>query len=259
MNYQSLRSMQRLLFTLSFMLTLPLLGLTAQEISVVTEEYPPYNYTEGGQITGLSTEVVKAALDISGLDYEMKALPWARAYATAKDTPNTLIFSISRSEERENLFTWIDIVAPTKFSVFARKGNNYSVNSYDDMKKYSTGTNRNDIVEQLLKSKGFTRAHLDSTSGQTANMTNFRKMMQGRIDFWPAADAVVFFTAQQAGYANPEEILQRVLPIPELSEGGFYIAANPETDPAVIEKIKEALKQMRDSGKYQEILANWGM
>ena len=34
----------------------------AQPVRVLTEEFPPYNYTEQGRITGLGTEVVEAVL-----------------------------------------------------------------------------------------------------------------------------------------------------------------------------------------------------
>ena len=35
---------------------------TAQEMIIITEEYPPLSYTEDGIITGASTEIVKEIL-----------------------------------------------------------------------------------------------------------------------------------------------------------------------------------------------------
>ena len=41
---------------------LSLNAAAADELRIVTEELPPYNMTQNGQITGLSTEVVRAVL-----------------------------------------------------------------------------------------------------------------------------------------------------------------------------------------------------
>ncbi len=59
----------------------------AGPVRVLTEEFPPYNYTEGGKITGLGTEVVEAVLQQLGLQGQFQSLPWARAYETASNVP----------------------------------------------------------------------------------------------------------------------------------------------------------------------------
>ncbi|MCP4160824.1 MAG: hypothetical protein GY760_12190 [Deltaproteobacteria bacterium] len=39
----------------------------AESLEIVTEEFPPFNYTENGKITGCSTEVVEAVLKEAGI------------------------------------------------------------------------------------------------------------------------------------------------------------------------------------------------
>jgi polar amino acid transport system substrate-binding protein len=74
---------------------------------VVTEILPPYQlYTENNVLTGFSVEVMAALFRITKDDIDLQVLPWARAYKTALNQPNTLIFSLSRSSSRENLFIW---------------------------------------------------------------------------------------------------------------------------------------------------------
>ena len=76
-------------------------GYAAAPLTVVTEEFPPYSYAQGGKLTGYSVEVVRAALGGAGLDYSMTIYPWARAYQIGRAQPNVLIFSIVRTPERE--------------------------------------------------------------------------------------------------------------------------------------------------------------
>ena len=45
-------------------------AVLADRVTVVTENYPPYNYEHDGKISGLSTDIVKRIMEESGLDYK---------------------------------------------------------------------------------------------------------------------------------------------------------------------------------------------
>ena len=62
-----------------------------QKISIVTEEYPPFNYTEDGHEKGLATDVVLAVLKQMGMQADIRSLPWARAYDTAVNGKDVMI------------------------------------------------------------------------------------------------------------------------------------------------------------------------
>ncbi len=57
----------------------------AQSIQIVTEEFPPHNYTQLGRVTGMSTEVVLAVFAEMNVPAEIKIYPWARAYEMAQN------------------------------------------------------------------------------------------------------------------------------------------------------------------------------
>ena len=65
----------------------------AQKITVVTEEYPPYNFLDSDKkIFKMSTEVVEEVLKRAKLDYQLAIYPWASAYKIAQDTHNVIIY-----------------------------------------------------------------------------------------------------------------------------------------------------------------------
>ncbi len=66
-------------------------------LRIVTEELPPYNMTQNGRMTGMSTEVVQAVLKEVGMDAPIHSMPWARAYELALNESNVLIYSIVRT------------------------------------------------------------------------------------------------------------------------------------------------------------------
>ncbi len=63
----------------------------ANQLQVVTEEFPPFNYTENGKITGFSTEVVEAILKEAGIEGKPRSYPWARSYKKALNEKNYIL------------------------------------------------------------------------------------------------------------------------------------------------------------------------
>jgi len=76
----------------------------AHSLRVVTEDSYPVQYVENGQLKGKNATSINTALEMMKLDASIEVLPWARAYNMALSTPNVLIFSITRTPEREDLF-----------------------------------------------------------------------------------------------------------------------------------------------------------
>ena len=75
--------------------------ISGETLTIVTEDYPPYNYMENGRITGFSTEIVEAIVRKAGLQGIPKMYPWARAYMMVQNDKDVLIYTITRNQERE--------------------------------------------------------------------------------------------------------------------------------------------------------------
>lgn len=91
------------------------------EISLVTEEYPPYYYLENNKVIGISAEITGAVSKEARIPYTITLYPWARAYAMALHNRNVLIFSLARSPDREDLFKWVGVIASGQFCLFSLK------------------------------------------------------------------------------------------------------------------------------------------
>ena len=231
----------------------------AQELTIYTEEFPPFNFTEKGKITGVSTEVVQHVMADTGIQYRIISLPWSQSYNLAQKKPNALIYSISRNSSREPLFKWIGVVTPTTYSVIALKSrSDINIDQLSDLKKYKIGTTTDDIVESWLISKGFSTSDLIRTSGENAALKNFKNLLNNRIDVWPFPDAVAYYIVRQEGHSNPESLLKKALPMKELS-GGYYMAGGLNISDEIVKKISNALKKFKQSNEYYKILAHWGV
>lgn len=231
----------------------------AKTLTIYTEEFPPYNFTEKGNITGVSTEVVRQIMANAGYKIKFVSLPWTRTYQFAQKKENALIYSISRRQNREKLFKWIGILTPTTYSVFGDASrNDIQVRKLVDLKNYRIGTSIDDARESYLIGMGFKLPDFERVGGTRAHMLNLKKLLNRQIDVWPMPDAVAYYTAKQEGHNNPEKILKKLLALNELS-GGYYLAANLNTSDDVITRVSKALETFKQSKDYQKTLNDWGL
>jgi len=231
------------------------ISLQAQNITIVTEDYPPYNYLHDNKITGMSTEVVLAVVKEVNISYTHDIYPWARAYQMAQRDSNTLIHSIGRTTKRENLFEWIGVIAPTQFCLISlKKRDDIQIGSLDDLKQYKIGTIRDDIQEKHLISMGLKKdKQIISVSKQKQN---FDLLLKGRIDLWASVELTASHITRQNNL-TPDKILKRRFCFEDLSTEGVYMAFSKNTDPSLITEFKKALIKIKETGLYNDILKKY--
>lgn len=214
-------------------------------LRLMTENAPPFNYPgKDGQTTGLSVDIVREILRRLGTpDHPIELLPWNRAYRIVETEPNTALFSMTRTPEREPLFHWVGPLADNTWCFYARKDRKLVLSSFEDAKPYRIGTYLNDACEIYLKELGF--PHLDSVND---DLTNVRKLAAGRIDLWIVGKAQMPCLAQQAGIdpARFESVLT-------VKETLLYLAFNRKTSPEIIEEWQRIFAAMESDGTLASI------
>ncbi|GAA0783760.1 transporter substrate-binding domain-containing protein [Roseibium denhamense] len=229
-----------------------ILPAKAQPLTIVTEEFPPYNFSQDGVPQGLSTEVVEAVLQKIGFDAKIEFLPWARAYLTAQNRKNTLIYSIGRIPEREDLFEWVGVIAPFNTSLYTRADNTgVSIASLNDAKRYSIGVSVKDVIYQYLDGEGFKQ--LDVVG---EDVLNIRKLALGRIDIIAFDEAS--FNYRVALEGMDMGTFRRVYRLEEIS-GSLYMAFSKTSDPELVAAFREGLAAIRSDGTYEQILARYAL
>lgn len=230
-------------------------ALADDEIRIVTEDLPPYNMTRDGRITGMSTEVVQAVLKEIGVSAAIQMMPWARAYDSALNSENVLIYSITRTPQREKLFKWVGDIAPMHWFLFARAGSNIHLNSLDDARNYQIAAVKEDAGEQYLLSQGF----VPGKNLQSGNkyQYNYDKLKFGRADLWISLELNAVHLIRQAG-EEPEKTVVRALSLPGLDgEHGLNMAFSLKTPDALVDRFRKGLESVHKNGTYEAILKKW--
>lgn len=228
--------MKRLLLVLLSVL-IPALGY-GEEIFVVTEDYPPYNYKEDGQIVGISTEIVEATLQELGMPYTIRMYPWARAYRKTLDEANTLLYTIGRTPEREHLFQWVGPLATfTYYFYHLAERTDIVIHTIADAKGFSVGAVRDDARAQYLEKAGFQTIDIVANDVQ-----NIKKLLAGRIDLFLESEDSFEYKISQLGIDASR--FTKSIQVPELTFD-VYMAFGPKTDPAIVKQFNESLNKVK--------------
>lgn len=209
-------------------------------VEIMTEEYPPYNFTEKGKVVGIAADLLTEVFTASGDKMHAKGpqvLPWANGYKQAQEAGKmNMLFSTTRTAARESLFKWAGPIADTKVSVFAPKGSTKKITSPEDLKKYSFAVIRDDIGHQLLKEKGVP----DDKITAVDRFELIGKMMEGgRVDFFAYEQNGGFWHAKLNGMSGKFE------PAFELNSGQLFFAFNKSVPDADIKKFQDAIDKVK--------------
>ncbi|WP_159084375.1 substrate-binding periplasmic protein [Dongshaea marina] len=238
----------------SLLLFLPVLLLTfcvqaQSRVLLLTEEWKPFNFVQGTQIVGLSTELVESMFERAEIDYQIRLLPWSGAYQKALDRPEAMLFTTSRTEKREKLFKWIGPLYPRKTSLYKLKSRlDIQIRQDSDLKKYRIGVLQGGAVQGELDALGLKEDLHYFTVRRTE--LNIEKLFRDRADLIPGADLWFKNQVKASGF-SPEEV-QQVFVISD--KGGYYLAANLQTPDEVVQKLQDALDVLIQEGLREKLI-----
>src|SRR5579862_558263 len=125
----------------------------AQALQMLTEEYPPYNYTENKTLVGLSTEIVVEMGRRANVPMTFAVMAWPDAYEQTQKKVETCIFSTARLENRELIFKWVGPIATNSWGLFAKSGFKEPIKKLADARPFRIGGVTNDAKVMWLRDK----------------------------------------------------------------------------------------------------------
>ena len=211
----------------------------SDHIEVVTEDWPPFNYLlADGQVGGRNTAVVRHVLEKAKLKYSINLYPWARSYEMAKNHKNTLVYSILRTPERENLFKWIcPIGANVNLYMYVlAKRTNLPINTIEDAKQYLVGVTRGDYPHIRLTELGFNEKNLLVSPSDDVNV---KMLINSRIDFVVEAEDTMETILKSIG--KDKSVVRRLFTINLNNSAENCMAFGLKTDDAIVNRVRQAL------------------
>ncbi len=216
-----------------------------KELRVMTEEFPPFNYMIDKKVEGLSTQILRKLLTKSQLKFEIELVPWKRAYTTALNRPNTLIYTIARTEAREHRFHWIGKISNRKLSLFRLKKRVDLANMTLEVakKKAKISCLQEDASTDRIIKMGFSRKNLTMMHDKTTGSLMINHVIKGRSDFFPMNPFALKFRIENK---NLPDIFKDQFVI--YDDDGYYIAANINTDPGMLSILRKTYNELIEDG-----------
>jgi len=243
----------RFIVVFSCILSFVSFDIHAHKVKVVTEIMPPYQLNNAhGELDGYSTAVIKALFDITEDQYKIEVMPWARAYSTAINRKNCLIFSIARTDFRENKFAWVGSLLDEELFFWSLEGHvKQDITSVEQLKGMRIGAARDSNVHQYLSNNNFTNIVPIVSEAQSMQM-----LYSGRVDLVVGSELTFYHRTSQLDLKLGD--MKKLIRIPELSKK-LFIAFNKNTDSSLVTHYQKAFDQLIETGQLKEIQSRWGL
>lgn len=214
----------------------------------LTEDYPPFNYRHGKQLEGISVDLLRSIWQRTGTpEQPVELLPWARAYHELKLYPDTVLFAVAKTMDREPQFKWACPIVATRYVLFAPKASEITIESTAQLNSYTIGTIRADVGEQALLSLIEERLNILSNVNMRPNLELMDKGRVHMIAYDEQAAAEMF-----TEFGRDPNDFEVVFPI---TTSQTCFAFNRNTKDEVVALFQQHLLAISNSREYDKLVA----
>ena len=221
----------------------------ATKLTYLTEDFKPYNYQEYGQAKGLAVELlilVWKEMGVQALPIEFT--PWPRAYEMIQKQPNTVLFSMVKTTEREPLFKWVGPIAQSRTLLVAREDTPINMRSIEDAKGLTVGVVRDYMSAIILE------RHKDIVTIDTLSSVDLciKKLSSRRLDLI-SIEENTFNLAMQKKHISQKKFKTAWV----LNNTLSYYAFSKDVDDATIARFQKAFDAIIKTPEYTRLVGHY--
>ena len=220
----------------------------APSLQLVTEDYPPITFMKDGKVTGFATEVVQEILKRLNQPDNIKMMAWDDAYNLALKEKNVLLFSTTRTEQRETLFKWVGPIGSYNDILYAKSGSGIVINNLEDAKKVG----KIGVVDGWFSKEFLTGLDFKNLESTKLPAENAKKLVEGKVDLCAFTDTTAPEILKEAGYS-----MDQIAPAYVIKTYEFYIAFSKDTSDAIVSEWRRSFEEMKTDGTFGKISAKW--
>ncbi len=218
----------------------------ADPLNIYTEIAPPNQIRlPNGELGGRAVDVVREIQRRIKSTDPIHEVPWARGYRELERSPNTMLFLVARTGERNAQFQWVGPLTETAYALYVKSESTVALASLEDAKRLkSIGVYRSDARDQMLTAAGFTNLDRTNDAG-----TNAKKLMADRIDAFAASSVSVHGILAAAGVSR-DSVREGLV----FSRVQTWLAFSKETPASVIAVWGGALEAMKKDKTFEKMM-----
>lgn len=228
-------------------------------LKIGTDNWPPYEFYEGGKksnpVTGFSTEVLVAILHQMKVDFDkIKIYPWARGEIWVFKGKIDVLYSASPSEKRHKYcYRPDEPLIESPWVLFIRKEDEERLkfDSFKDLIGKSVG-----VVRDYSYTPEFWSFLKDKGKYQVVNgdEQNFKKLMKKRMDY------VISEFGNGIAIVKKLGIYNQVVPLKNnpIKVTGLYVLFSKKTvSKKLVDEFSRQLREFKSTQEYRKIYSKY--
>ena len=219
---------------------------------LLTENFPPYNMAKNGKnfakdenIEGIAVDIVRETFKRAGISYNLTLrFPWERIYKLALEKPGYGVFVMARLPDREALFKWVGPIGPDDWVLLAKADSEIQLADLEQARRYKIGAYKGDAIAETLEKQGLNPVVV------LRDQDNAQKLLDDQIDLWATGDPAGRYLARQVNITTLKTVLR-------FNGAQLYLALNRDVPDALVDRLQQALEQMRNDGFVDTVFSHY--
>lgn len=213
-----------------------------------TENLAPLNYQDESGPQGFSVELLRQMATVAGLPLSLQVLPWMRAVQMAEAEPASVLFSLTRTTEREAQFQWVGPIAQRRILIYKLASRrDLHLAQLSELGAMRIGVARDSATDRALQAAGLKPGEQLELGLDDA--TNVRKLLAGRMEFVALLDWAAAWNMRQL--KKPYATLQPVME--QDTSRAYWYGLRPDADPALVRRLQAELDAIKRDGRYERL------
>lgn len=215
-------------------------------LRIITVDEAPANFVVDGQAQGYAVDLVRAIQQQLHDNTRIEVLPEDQALHIASTRPNVLLFSFSRTRNREEHFIWLLPLLRKKWQLFMPTPV-ASTPSIDLQRLPTIAVVRGDVREEQLRSSGLKNLVTASSTRQALEL-----LQQQRVSALASSQMEIDLLWHQYEFpgSKPAAVLA-------FGYADSYLLFSKQTDPALLQQWQKAISQLRQQGLLRKTAIRW--
>ncbi|MFJ4065394.1 substrate-binding periplasmic protein [Pseudomonas sp. NPDC089996] len=220
-----------------------------ERLRLVSDDWAPYVYRDGGQVKGIDYEVTTEVFRRLGVEVDWQFLPWKRCLALVEQGQADGVMDIFQVESRKTFLVYpAEPMSDVEFVLFQASDRRHAIRQLDDLAGLTIGTSPGYAYDTAFsESADFRRETAPS------HEANFGKLIRGRIDLLVTDRLVGRYLRRQLGLEQRVEELPLVI-----SRQAQYLGlARKPGHEQLAEAFAEALRRFKQEPAFEAIIERY--
>ena len=247
-----MKKVSSILFVLFFLILVGCNNATALEL--VTLQYPPYEFLEGGEVQGVAVEIVQEVFNRMKVPIKITLHPWDQSLAMIQKGEADVIFTIFKTPEREAFADYShEVLMPQVVSLFVTKDSHIVFDGdLNKLSRFTFGVVRT-VSYGSLFDDAVKNGVIWSIETSETGEENMKKLLQGHCDILVSNRYGALHILKKTNKIDHvRELTPAIQSVPS------YIAFSKKRSLTTLrDEFDKILRNMKDDGTYDKIISSY--